>query len=60
MSAVISPLHIQAESLIDGVIMLASGILLFAFAKTKGKMTRLEGIICVILYMGYTFYLLLR
>lgn len=60
MSAVISPLHIQAESLIDGVIMLASGILLFAFAKTKGKMTRLEGIICVIIYMGYTFYLLLR
>ena len=59
-SAVISPLHILSESLIDCIILLISGILLFIFAFTKKSMSRTEGIICVLAYVGYTAYLFIR
>lgn len=60
MSAAISPLSVLSESLIDGLLLLASGILLFVFARTKKRMSRPEGAICVLLYVAYTVYLLLR
>ena len=59
-SAVISPLHILSESIIDCIILLISGILLFIFAFTKKSMSRIEGIICVLAYVGYTAYLFIR
>ncbi len=60
MSATISPLHILSESVIDCVILLVSGILLFVFAYTKKSMNRTEGAICVLSYIGYTAYLFIR
>ena len=54
MSATISPLHILSESVIDCVILLVSGILLFVFAYTRKSMNRTEGAICVLSYIGYT------
>lgn len=60
MSASITPLHILSESIIDSLLLLASGILLYIFARTKNKMTRPEGIVCILLYAAYTAYLLLR
>lgn len=60
MSAAISPLSVLSESLIDGLLLLASGVLLFVFARTKKRMIRPEGAICVLLYVAYTVYLLLR
>lgn len=60
MSATISPLHILSESIIDCVILLVSGILLFVFAYTKKSMNRTEGAICVLSYIGYTAYLFIR
>ena len=59
-SAVISPLTVLAESLVDGIIMLSSGLLLYIFAKTKHEMSKLEGIICVLVYVAYTFFLFVR
>lgn len=60
MSATISPLHILSESVIDCVILLVSGILLFVFAYTRKSMNRTEGAICVLSYIGYTAYLFIR
>ena len=60
MSAAISPLSVLSESLIDGLLLLSSGVLLFVFARTKSRMSRPEGAICVLLYVAYTVYLLLR
>jgi cation:H+ antiporter len=57
MSAAIQPLHVLSESLIDCVILLASGIVLFLFAYTKKTMSRLEGAACILMYVGYTAYL---
>ena len=60
MSATITPLSVLPESLIDGVILLASGVLLYIFARTDRKMVRKEGAACIGLYVLYTIYLLLR
>ena len=60
MSAAITPLSVLPESLIDGVILLASGVLLYIFARTDRKMARKEGAACIGLYVLYTIYLLLR
>ena len=60
MSAAISPLHVLGESVIDCVLLLCSGILLFVFARTKRSMSRAEGTVCVLLYVAYTAYLFVR
>ena len=60
MSAVISPLHVLEESVIDTVLLLGSAILLFVFARTGRRMTRSEGAACVLLYVAYTAYLFVR
>lgn len=59
-SAVISPLSVLGESLVDGMIMVATGVLLFLFAKTKGEMDKKEGILCVLIYVAYTVFLFIR
>lgn len=56
-SAIISPLHVLNESIIDCVILLASSILLFIFAKTKQQMSKIEGSLCIVLYLIYIVYL---
>ena len=58
-SAILSPLHVLNESIIDRGILLISSILLFIFAKTKQHMSKLEGIVCIGLYLAYMGYLLI-
>ncbi len=60
MSAAISPLHILKESVTDNIILFVSAIVLYIFAKTKKSMSRVEGAVCIILYIAYTAYLLVR
>ena len=59
-SAVISPLTVLAESLVDGIIMVSTGVLLYIFAKTKHEMSKMEGVICVLVYVAYTIFLFVR
>lgn len=60
MSAIICPLNVLSESIIDCIILLVSAVILYVFARTKKTMNRWEGIVCVFLYVGYTAYLLIR
>ena len=60
MSAVVSPLNVLSESLVDGIIMVATGVLLFFFGKTKGEMDKKEGIVCILIYVAYTIFLFVR
>ena len=60
MSALVSPLNVLAESLVDGIIMVATGTLLYLFAKTKGEMDKKEGLICCLIYVAYTVFLFIR
>ena len=59
MSSVISPLHVLDESVIDCLLLTVSAVILYLFARSKKKMTRLEGVICILLYISYTAYLLI-
>lgn len=56
-SAIISPLHVLNESIIGCVILLVSSVILFIFAKTKQQMSKIEGGICIVLYLTYIVYL---
>lgn len=56
-SAIISPLHVLNESIINCVILLVSSVILFIFAKTKQQMSKIEGGICIVLYLTYIVYL---
>ena len=60
MSAAISPLTVLSESILDSMIMLATAVLLFVFAKTKHEMTKSEGIVCLLVYIAYTVFLFIR
>lgn len=60
MSALISPLIVLDESIIDCFLLAVSSLLLYLFAKSKQQMSRLEGAVCILLYIGYTVYLFLR
>lgn len=60
MSATVSPLHVLGESVYDAIILIAVSTLMFMFAKTKEGMNKREGWICILLYVVYTAYLLVR
>ena len=60
MSAIISPMSVLSESIIDGIVMIGVALLLLVFAKFKGKMERKEGFMCIVLYVLYTLYLFVR
>lgn len=60
MSAVLSPIPAASESVIDGVLMTGVAALMLIFAGTKKGISKMEGIICVLLYVVYTVYLFIR
>ncbi len=60
MSAVLSPLTAQYESFIDCIILLVVTVIMLIFGKTHLKTSRLEGAVCVVLYIGYMAYIIMR
>lgn len=59
-SSLISPLSVIHETVIDSLILIGVAGILYIFSKTKNMMSKKEGIICVVLYIAYTFYLFIR
>ena len=59
-SSVLTPINVASELFIDTIILIAVSILLFIFARTKKITSRPEGIICVLLYVAYTAYIIIR
>ena len=60
MSAVLSPIPSAAETMIDVVLMSGVAVLMLVFAGSKKEFSKLEGILCVALYVMYTAYLFIR
>ena len=60
MSAVLSPIPAAAETMIDVVLMSGVAVLMLVFAGSKKGFSKLEGILCVALYVMYTAYLFIR
>ena len=59
-SSGLSALSLASESVIDAGIMIIVAILMYVFGKSKKEFSRSEGIICVVMYIAYTAYLIMR
>lgn len=60
MAGVIKPLTADAAFFIDTGILLGISALMLLFAFTKRKISRVEGITCVLIYVAYTAYIIMR
>lgn len=59
-SSIVNPLTISYNSLIDMIVMVIVGILVYVFAIKDQKITKPRGIVMLILYFSYVGYLLVR
>ena len=60
MAGVISPMVAGPEFFIDTGILIAVSLIMLLFAFTKRKTSRVEGAICVLMYVAYTAYIIMR
>ena len=58
--SIISPSKVDSYALIDVLVMLASVIIIFAFAFKSNKINRWQGIVMVLLYVAYLTYIIIR
>ena len=59
-ASILTPIHAVPELIIDTAILIVVCLLIFVFAWTKKQTTRLEGVVCILLYLGYSAYIILR
>lgn len=59
-SSALQPIRVSLESIIDIVILLVFALVMTLFCRTGQKLSRREGIICVLFYAGYLAYIILR
>lgn len=60
LSCVLSPITASGESFIDAWVLIVAAILMLLFGKSQKKTTRIEGGICVVLYICYMVYAIIR
>lgn len=60
MASVLTPIHVGTELIIDTGILIAVSILMLLFAFTKKETSRKEGIICILCYIAYSVYIIMR
>lgn len=59
-STLLHPIGTGMENLIDTLILLIVSIIIYVFGLTGKKVNRWEGLLCVLGYIGYTAYIILR
>ena len=59
-AAVLAPITVAPELIIDAIIMIAVAVLITIFCKTSTKINRVEGVIMLIGYIVYTAYIIMR
>ena len=59
-STAIDPIRLEASFLFDTLFLAAVSAIVLIFAKTKGKISRREGLIMLALYIAYDAYIILR
>lgn len=59
-SSAIIPINAASELIIDTAILIAVTVIMFIFAKTGNKTSRLEGAVCVLIYAAYSAYIIIR
>ena len=59
LSSVIIPQSVDPQLIINSVILIAVSLFLLIVGKTRGKITRVEGVVCTLSYAAYTIYLIM-
>lgn len=59
-ASVITPIHAVPELVIDAGLLIAAAVFMLIIAKTGKETSRREGIVCVLSYIIYTAYIILR
>jgi len=59
-ASVLSPITAVPELIIDTVILIAVTVLILVIAKTGQQTSRKEGLLCVLFYIAYTVYIIIR
>ena len=59
-SSALTPINVAPELFIETIILIGVSILIFIFAYTGRKTNRSEGIICTLIYIAYTAYIIIR
>lgn len=60
MSGTLSPMVSTRESFVDICVLTVVTIMMLLFGKTKGMTSRAEGAICILVYVGYLAYAVMR
>lgn len=59
-ASLLSPIHVSGELIIDTCVLIVVTIIIYLFSRTKLKFNRAEGTVCVLLYVAYTVYIIMR
>lgn len=59
-SGVLSPMKASGESLADISVLAVSAVLMLIFGKSRGRTSRIEGAVCMMIYAGYMVYAVVR
>ncbi len=59
-ASAITPIHGSTELIIDTIVLIGVTILIMIFARTKKQTNRVEGIVCVLAYIAYSAYIIIR
>lgn len=59
-ASVLTPINVVTELIIDTGILIVASILILIFAISKKETNRLEGVFCVLCYIIYSVYIILR
>lgn len=59
-SASLTPIAVSTENLIDMFVLIFASLVVWIVSKSKGIVTKVEGAICVLMYLGYMVYAIIR
>ncbi|KAB1435869.1 calcium/sodium antiporter [Candidatus Galacturonibacter soehngenii] len=59
-SATIKPIVVTTDSIYDLIILIFTSLLVYAFAIKNKRISRIEGILMVLLYIAFTYYIIVR
>ena len=60
LSATVTTINANSQGLMDTIILLGITVISYIFARTGEKTNRTEGIICIVLYVAYLVYAIIR
>ncbi|MGN1319258.1 MAG: calcium/sodium antiporter [Lachnospirales bacterium] len=59
-SSLLNTINVSKEALIDVIISLILTVIVFLMSKIKKELTKFSGILLILLYLGYTAYIIIR